>query len=191
MKCSVDGVWVHIPCVTWNPQLLFQDIETLRPAEIRPLLATPSTHRCIQCGQAVGIPVKCHTEGCCNYYHVSCAQDAGCVLDAEAEGDGVVFTITCLNHTFLPSSIHSQPKEDIVDISDAELSALAHELDKVGWEEYQSPVRRNHEIDNTSGKRFCDVKCNVCWKNKISEAGNRTPVVRVTGGNTKPLYYFG
>ena len=24
-----------------------------------------------------------------------------------------------------------------------------------------------------------------------SEAGNRTPVVRVTGGNTKPLYYFG
>ena len=26
---------------------------------------------------------------------------------------------------------------------------------------------------------------------EISEAGNRTPVVRVTGGNTKPLYYFG
>ena len=28
-------------------------------------------------------------------------------------------------------------------------------------------------------------------KRKNSEAGNRTPVVRVTGGNTKPLYYFG
>ena len=29
-------------------------------------------------------------------------------------------------------------------------------------------------------------------KEKVnSEAGNRTPVVRVTGGNTKPLYYFG
>ena len=28
-------------------------------------------------------------------------------------------------------------------------------------------------------------------KEKNSEAGNRTPVVRVTGGNTKPLYYFG
>ena len=28
-------------------------------------------------------------------------------------------------------------------------------------------------------------------KKKDSEAGNRTPVVRVTGGNTKPLYYFG
>ena len=35
--------------------------------------------------------------------------------------------------------------------------------------------------------------CNVCWsyEKEISEAGNRTPVVRVTGGNTKPLYYFG
>ena len=31
----------------------------------------------------------------------------------------------------------------------------------------------------------------VCGKEKSSEAGNRTPVVRVTGGNTKPLYYFG
>ena len=28
-------------------------------------------------------------------------------------------------------------------------------------------------------------------KKKISEAGNRTPVARVTGGNTRPLYYFG
>ena len=28
-------------------------------------------------------------------------------------------------------------------------------------------------------------------KRRNSEAGNRTPVVRVTGGNTKPLYYFG
>ena len=28
-------------------------------------------------------------------------------------------------------------------------------------------------------------------KKRVSEAGNRTPVVRVTGGNTKPLYYFG
>ena len=28
-------------------------------------------------------------------------------------------------------------------------------------------------------------------KEENSEAGNRTPVVRVTGGNTKPLYYFG
>ena len=31
----------------------------------------------------------------------------------------------------------------------------------------------------------------VCEKKRVSEAGNRTPVVRVTGGNTKPLYYFG
>ena len=38
----------------------------------------------------------------------------------------------------------------------------------------------------------------ICWRTgvfverkRISEAGNRTPVVRVTGGNTKPLYYFG
>ena len=30
-----------------------------------------------------------------------------------------------------------------------------------------------------------------CEKKRVSEAGNRTPVVRVTGGNTKPLYYFG
>ena len=31
----------------------------------------------------------------------------------------------------------------------------------------------------------------ISKKEKYSEAGNRTPVVRVTGGNTKPLYYFG
>ena len=31
----------------------------------------------------------------------------------------------------------------------------------------------------------------IVEKKRNSEAGNRTPVVRVTGGNTKPLYYFG
>ena len=35
------------------------------------------------------------------------------------------------------------------------------------------------------------VRLRVAERKRNSEAGNRTPVVRVTGGNTKPLYYFG
>ena len=38
-------------------------------------------------------------------------------------------------------------------------------------------------------RRF--ILCEAQKRKRSSEAGNRTPVVRVTGGNTKPLYYFG
>ena len=93
MKCSVDGVWVHIPCVAWNPQLLFKDIEALCPAEIRPILRQPQLNVCKYCGKRKGVPIKCHCANCINYYHATCAQDAGCILDAEAEGEGVVFTM--------------------------------------------------------------------------------------------------
>ena len=43
----------------------------------------------------------------------------------------------------------------------------------------------------TSGCGKIESSGHWMQKEKISEAGNRTPVVRVTGGNTKPLYYFG
>ena len=59
-------------------------------------------------------------------------------------------------------------------------------------------MRRNTcgKVKRRNGiKRFCDLFDNQNKprkeKNRNSEAGNRTPVVRVTGGNTKPLYYFG
>ena len=50
---------------------------------------------------------------------------------------------------------------------------------------------RNGLFDRETRREGLKVELN---KNRIkgnSEAGNRTPVVRVTGGNTKPLYYFG
>ena len=68
------------------------------------------------CGRAIGVPVKCHAEGCCNYYHVSCAQDTECVLDAEETGGGVVFTITCPSHTLMPSQL-SPVKERQLELS--------------------------------------------------------------------------
>ena len=40
-------------------------------------------------------------------------------------------------------------------------------------------------------ERWDGKKGEAVKKKRVSEAGNRTPVVRVTGGNTKPLYYFG
>jgi hypothetical protein len=40
-------------------------------------------------------------------------------------------------------------------------------------------------------ERWDGLKGEAVKKKRVSEAGNRTPVVRVTGGNTKPLYYFG
>ena len=213
MKCSTDGLWAHIPCVAWTPKLAFADDETLRPKAIRPILyptsatintsfsssssllpssssssptSLPSstiTHRCVGCGKTVGVPVRCHEKGCCNYYHISCAQDAGCVLDAETTQDGVSFIILCPSHTFLPpntpqprqlppqlpspsppppppssssSSIVSSRKQtslnsviprttlttqiqhrtgNAAEMTEAELSAIVHDLDNVDWEE--------------------------------------------------------
>ena len=162
MKCSVDGVWVHIPCVAWNPQLLFKDIETLCPAEIRPILRQPQVNLCKYCGRSKGVPIKCHCSNCINYYHATCAQDAGCVLDAEAEGEGVVFTITCPSHTY-PSGKKSAPtnrmsQNSIIDISDSELSALAHELDEADWDDFTADtqtVRRPSTGIVSDAKRLC------------------------------------
>lgn len=162
MKCSVDGVWVHIPCVAWNPQLLFKDIETLCPAEIRPILRQSQRNVCKYCGKSTGVPIKCHCMNCINYYHATCAQDAGCILDAEAEGEGVVFTITCPSHSF-PSGKQDAPtkpipENSVIDISDSELSALAHELDDADWDDFAAEpqtVRRPSTGVASDAKRLC------------------------------------
>ena len=44
---------------------------------------------------------------------------------------------------------------------------------------------------STTGRREKRKRRSATGRKRSSEAGNRTPVVRVTGGNTKPLYYFG
>lgn len=162
MKCSVDGVWVHIPCVAWNPQLLFKDIEALCPAEIRPILRQPQLNVCKYCGKRKGVPIKCHCANCINYYHATCAQDAGCILDAEAEGEGVVFTITCPSHTFASGKKSVPPKpmsqNSVIDISDSELSALAHELDEADWDDFATEsqaVQRPSTGITSEAKRFC------------------------------------
>lgn len=101
MKCAEDGCWVHIPCVTWHPLLQFSDIDTLKPPAIRPILQAAEKHTCIICGSDVGMPVKCTDPMCCNYFHVSCAQDQGYLLDARADVDGgLLFTITCTSHSY-------------------------------------------------------------------------------------------
>ena len=100
MKCSEDGCWVHIPCVTWNPLLQFANIETLRPPAIRPVLQAAEKHTCMLCGSAAGMTVKCAEPLCGNFFHVTCAQNQGFLLDARDDADGgLVFTITCNNHS--------------------------------------------------------------------------------------------
>ena len=112
--------------------------------------------------QVLRVPIKCHYANCINYYHATCAQDAGCILDAEAEGEGVVFTITCPSHTFASGKKSVPPKpmsqNSVIDISDSELSALAHELDEADWDDFATEsqaVQRPSTGITSEAKRFC------------------------------------
>ena len=165
MKLSADGIWVHIACVTWNPNLLFQNIDTMQPCEIRPLLESSEKHRCIVCRKCVGVPVKCSDPRCQNYLHVTCAQDQGCVLDAVTSGDGVIFTLTCKAHSYLSSASQEmqplmQPTSAKV-ITDEEMKEFVEELEGIDWSEVQEfgresgvhqPRRERNETNDITGE---------------------------------------
>ena len=146
MKLSVDGVWVHIACVTWNPSLLFQNIDTMQPCEIRPVLNEKGNQCCVVCGKTVGVPVKCCEPACLNYFHVTCAQDAGCLLDAVATDEGVVFTLTCKSHSFEKGAGETGTKA----IAEQEMAELEEELKDIDWDEVQA---FGEEFDSSSTKR--------------------------------------
>ena len=146
MKLSVDGIWVHIACVTWNPSLLFQNIDTMQPCEIRPVLDAKGSQRCAVCGKTVGVPVKCCEPACSNYYHITCAQDAGCLLDAVATNEGVVFTLSCKTHSFQQRAGEAGKEA----IAAREVEELEEELKDIDWDEVQA---FGAEFDPSATKR--------------------------------------
>ena len=126
MKLSIDGLWVHVVCVTWNPSLFFIDNNLLKPDRIRPFLNMAPKHLCCLCNSNVGATVKCYYPYCNCYFHVSCAQDHGYDLDAVNEQDGVTFVIQCKHHPSISSSNNTNP------ISDTDLFDLADLMEEKG-----------------------------------------------------------
>lgn len=157
MKLSVDGIWVHIACVTWNPSLLFQNIDTMQPCEIRPVLNAKGKQSCAVCGKTVGVPVKCCEPACSKYYHITCAQDAGCLLDAMATNEGVVFTLSCKTHA--SEKVEEGTGKEA--IAEREMEELEEELKDIDWDEVQafgeefdaSATKRNGERNESPAKR--------------------------------------
>ena len=126
MKLSVDGLWVHVICVTWNPSLFFVDNNTLLPTNIRPLLQHTIKQTCSICNKNCGYCVKCYKKDCMKCFHVSCAQDHGFVLDAIADEEGVIFTIECNDHKH--STLKSD-KDNIDLLSDSDLFDIADKIE--------------------------------------------------------------
>ena len=117
---SVDGLWVHVICVTWNPSLFFVDNNTLLPTNIRPLLSQSPKQTCCLCKKACGFCVKCFKKECTKVFHVSCAQEHNFVLDAITDEEGVTFTIECSDHVKTASA-----RENIDLLSDKDLFDIA------------------------------------------------------------------
>lgn len=152
MKLSVDGLWAHVVCVTWNPSLLFLDNTLLKPSNLRSAIRNAPKRMCCLCNRDVGITVKCYHSGCNKHFHVSCAQEHGYDLDAVNDGDGVIFTVECKQH-------NDRPVFNSELISDTDLFDIADELEEDMYNE-----RKRESVMDTPSKRLCSY---VCLFNKM------------------------
>lgn len=85
MKQTNRGVWSHILCALWIPEVGFRNIELLEP--ITKIEKVPPARRrltCFICKQkGIGACIQCMRKNCFTAFHVTCAQRAGIYMTIE------------------------------------------------------------------------------------------------------------
>lgn len=99
---TIQGVWAHVACLQWIPEVNVDDTELMEP-----ISGIRSIHRdrwelvCYVCKQRMGAKIQCKL--CCNAYHPLCARISGFrmeIKDGTRGPDGpVVCTSYCGKHS--------------------------------------------------------------------------------------------
>ncbi|KAI1714222.1 PHD-zinc-finger like domain-containing protein [Ditylenchus destructor] len=89
-KADVGGGWVHLLCALYVPGISFADVEHLSGVSWQELdYKTFGRKQCIACQDKLeartGITVQCEAGLCKNFYHVTCAQRLGLLVDVDTD----------------------------------------------------------------------------------------------------------
>lgn len=83
----ISGVWCHVVCVQWIPEVTVDDMELMEP--VRGIRSIPRDRWelvCCFCKQRMGAKIQCNS--CYTAYHPLCGRIAGLHMEMVEEGDG-------------------------------------------------------------------------------------------------------
>ena len=100
MHCTEDGIFVHLICVFYTPELSlnFTGPEVLVEG-INRISRERAQLVCSICGVKGGGCVQCSSRHCSIAYHPYCAQQAGYLLTSDEKGGQFMYLSYCKSHT--------------------------------------------------------------------------------------------
>jgi hypothetical protein len=135
LKPTVDGRWVCLPCVYFNPELFFTN-----PAAFELIAGVENAEKarrklaCALCDRTNGTPVQCFNLRCATAYHVSCAYASGwqfcenpkdpngqcpfvsyCGVHSRAGAPSLASNPLFADATFTPFTLEQLPGDDTTD----------------------------------------------------------------------------
>ena len=100
MHCTENGIFVHLICVFYTPELSlnFTGPEVLVEG-INRISRERAQLVCSICGMKGGGCVQCSSRHCSIAYHPYCAQQAGYLLTSDEKGGQFMYLSYCKSHT--------------------------------------------------------------------------------------------
>ena len=98
-KQCVDGRWCHVVCAQWTPEIVIKDANDLQCVEgVQSIPKERANQRCLACGKAAGVPMRCSYGHCQTTFHPLCARQAGMHVRA-SDGTRPHYRAYCDKHS--------------------------------------------------------------------------------------------
>ncbi|XP_056279278.1 bromodomain and PHD finger-containing protein 3 [Pseudoliparis swirei] len=115
-KQTSDGLWAHVVCAIWIPEVCFANTVFLEPVEgvtnIPPARWKLTCYLCKQKGR--GASIQCHKANCYTAFHVTCAQRAGLFMKIDPVRETTVNGTTFSVKKTAFCEAHSPPGQEAV-----------------------------------------------------------------------------
>lgn len=97
LKETTHGRWVHVVCALFHPSCTFTNEVQMEPVCITDVSKASPAKRCNICRQITGACVKCYTDQCSKFMHVTCGQLKN-LLREENNSGFLEFKLYCDEH---------------------------------------------------------------------------------------------
>lgn len=101
LKRTVEGVWVHMYCALWVPEIGFGSLSKMEPVmDFDKIDPTRWRLKCVLCGQKDGACIQCIRPSCRQSFHAMCGHHAGLRMQITETHDkkDVLFLPYCAKH---------------------------------------------------------------------------------------------